>query len=476
MTLYYRRQCDATTSDYPAGQERDIIISEVGKSNPVATGVFTIQEDKSGNAFGYQTFALDPGNYVIWAKGGTVRLNAIRFVTSQRFAVEPSAVSVKPGGTAEVNMIISGYDDYSASNVTWSVEEQYKEKVSVVNKPGENKATVNVSSAATDIVGHVVTATATLGDAEVTAELKITILSDDPDALVPVYEGTTWTFESAALDPVSSPFPTTKFIDSNNNMKLYYNAADDFSLKNKLVNVKDGTVSKGLSIKGGFKNSFGFTDTGEFNNNPPNRIVEILPGVDGTVTVYAGHTNSSATRALKIRQKGSATDEELSLPAGGSPSITIKVENGKSVYFYSGDSEIVLYAIYFEPAPEFGNTSYDSGYYYKDGDESDEANKRGVIRFFQGFTGKNVEDYGFVFIKDNADTTNYYSNEISGGEKDFSAEGLEGFYGTVKDIVINSEETIYAKAFVTINGVTFFGEKIDGKVSGTSDYVNEPVE
>ncbi len=456
LTLYYRRQNDQGASDktqFTAGDAKDVKVSQPGEATHI-TGVLTHETPSEGYAYGYQTFTLGKGDYVIWATGSTIQLNAIRFEPSQIFAVDPSEVAVKAGDTTDINITISGYEGKTAENVTWSIPEEYNGKINVENKPGENKATVSVLEGAEDMAGHTATITATLGDTGATAELKVEILPASSDTLVPVYESTKFTFEE--FDTVSST--TETLINKKQNMKVNPGTDGVGIVEGETTLANQDKVSKHLDLKGS-----GGTDK---------RSVEITPGVDGAVTVYAAHGNASETRTLNIEQNGKT--EGLSLTGKNViGNKTVYVTAGQPVYIYSGRSGINVYAIYFEPAPKFGDKSYDSGYYYN-GDDESETNKRGVIRFFQGFAGKNVEDYGFVFIDGDANSTNYYANKISGGKKDFSTESLEGFYGTVKDIVISSPETIYAKAFVTINGATFFGDTITGEVSGDSDHVNQP--
>ena len=192
-----------------------------------------------------------------------------------------------------------------------------------------------------------------------------------------------------------------------------------------------------------------------------------LPAAKGSVITIEGTLNASVetqdkgTLYLNAQENGAAEEHKLSVTGGKTTEYKYSgTENGYVTITSAGTH---LNKITISTPPAFGETGFDSGYYY-DGDES-EANKRGVIRFFQGFVGQNVEDYGFVFIKDSGDTNTYYSKKLEAGTpKEFTQDEIEGFYGDI-DNIESLQETIIAKGFVKIGGEYYFSDKtINGTV------------
>ncbi|HIV85417.1 MAG TPA: hypothetical protein H9900_01250, partial [Candidatus Monoglobus merdigallinarum] len=98
----------------------------------------------------------------------------------------------------------------------------------------------------------------------------------------------------------------------------------------------------------------------------------------------------------------------------------------------------------------------------------------GVIRFFQGYKGKNASAFGFYFvdggtgeIKPTAGTPNITSDE--------STEQLNGsgFYADITDIQAGRTNNIYALPFIDIYGVRFNGTTFSGSVDWET-WVEDP--
>ncbi len=130
-------------------------------------------------------------------------------------------------------------------------------------------------------------------------------------------------------------------------------------------------------------------------------------------------------------------------------------------YFSANDStnnnftsDIIAMCI--APAINFGAQAYDSGYYTNSNDE-----KVGVIRYLQEYgTADGVTEYGFFFVDENADITDY---KISKPTTDQPLEN--GFYGDLYGIPSTKFENDYlAKPYVTINGTTMYADTITGSV------------
>ncbi len=295
--------------------------------------------------------------------------------TGPTFGIEPSEIPIKVGETQNVTVNIEGYEGKTVNDVEWSVPEGYDKKITF-GEAQENQIPVSVSADAAGDEGRVVTATATLKDTEATAELKVEIMPADPDALAKVYESTKFTFDE--FDTVTStPAP---LINKKQNMKVHASSSGTISIKegNNTLGNQD-TVSKHLDLGGA--------------GDKDKRSVEIIPGVDGAVTVYAG-IGKDEERPLKIEQNGEVKGTLSLTTKDKVESMTAYVTAGQSVYIYSGRSGINIYAIYFKPMTFGEENGTDSGYYMSG------ETKNGVIRFFQSVDADDVSDYGFYIVKD----------------------------------------------------------------------------
>ena len=148
--------------------------------------------------------------------------------------------------------------------------------------------------------------------------------------------------------------------------------------------------------------------------------------------------------------------------------IEVKFTNGG----YLNSIEIVTPKLFDDSA----NGSV-SGYYYE-GDIG-RGDKLGVIRFFQGFAGVAVKDYGFVFVGADGNTSTAKEEKISGGESAaLQPADVTGFFGTLTDIAENHfGEAVYAKGYVTIGDVTIFSDAlITNEKVDSNNYVTDPTE
>ena len=113
---------------------------------------------------------------------------------------------------------------------------------------------------------------------------------------------------------------------------------------------------------------------------------------------------------------------------------------------------------------------YVSGIYYENDDDT-EGEARGVIRFFQDYSGE-ADGYGFVFIDGNGDfvegsTTIKNGRIVKSNADENTLSEKSGFYGDVYNILkTNFEPGVIAVPYVSVDGYIIFAEKpITGKVN-----------
>ncbi len=126
-----------------------------------------------------------------------------------------------------------------------------------------------------------------------------------------------------------------------------------------------------------------------------------------------------------------------------------------------------------------GEKDYVSGIYYEN-DVETEGEARGVIRFFQDYSGE-ADGYGFVFIDGNGDfvegtTTINDGRIVKSNDGDGTLSGKSGFYGDVYNILeTNFEPGVIAVPYVSVDGYIIFAkESIKGTVDETNKVIHEP--
>lgn len=117
----------------------------------------------------------------------------------------------------------------------------------------------------------------------------------------------------------------------------------------------------------------------------------------------------------------------------------------------------------------FGTQGVDSGY-YRENDQIDGA-KYGVIRFMQGYDGKEATRYGFYVVNNDGKIT----PETAGVIESTNTEVLDGsgFYADITDIPVDNSDTYYALPFVEVNSEVEYGETFSGSVDWET-WVEDP--
>lgn len=145
--------------------------------------------------------------------------------------------------------------------------------------------------------------------------------------LSPVTEKTVWTYENAAEEYTDSVI--------FNNSKIHANSSKNINLT---ATKFDTSVASGLKLNGGGV-------PGEY------RCVEILPGVEGTISVSFENTSSSArTLMASYGENDEDVIGEEALATKGAGVLSAQVSANKPVYIYSKSSSLTICSITFEPS------------------------------------------------------------------------------------------------------------------------------
>ena len=149
------------------------------------------------------------------------------------------------------------------------------------------------------------------------------------------------------------------------------------------------------------------------------------------------------------------TQKDGILP-GMSLTFTSGVEENPNSFFGN-----YYYAIINKTPQAFGNYATDAGYYYED-NEKGVGDKLGVIRYLQEYTGGEPSEYGFYFFDKDGNFLKTDTYQLK-GNVDYTGSG--GISGDLVDIPEgNFKYTYYAKAYVVVDGVTYFADSIGGQV------------
>lgn len=120
----------------------------------------------------------------------------------------------------------------------------------------------------------------------------------------------------------------------------------------------------------------------------------------------------------------------------------------------------------------FGIGGVDSGY-YKENDQIDGA-KSGVIRFMQGYDGKEATRYGFYVVNGgNGSITPGETTPVIENDVNSSSLNGSGFYADITDIPENDSNVYYALPFVGVDSEVEYGDTISGKVDWET-WVEDP--